>query len=83
MWQNSGVEMLCPIGDHIARGHVVALSNNSNRNVLFGAHANHILDIRYQQELAEDEVTELTAIVTAESMYTLCDLDRNEYLLLD
>ena len=34
-------------------------------------------------EFAGGKITELTANVIAESMYTQCNADRNEYLLLD
>ena len=47
-------------------------------------HTNPILDTSmYQVEFAGDKVTELTANVIAESMYSQCDADKNEYLLLD
>ena len=45
---------------------------------------NLILDTRmYQVEFAGGEVTELTTNIIAESMYTQCDADGNECLLLD
>ena len=45
---------------------------------------NPILDTRmYQVEFAGGKVTELTTNVIAQSMYAQCDVDRNEYLLLD
>ena len=37
----------------------------------------------YQVEFAVGKVTELTTNIIAESMYTLCDADRNKYLILD
>ena len=37
----------------------------------------------YEVEFADGKVTELTANVIAQSMYAQCDLDGNEYLLLD
>ena len=36
-----------------------------------------------QDEFAGGEVMELTANIIAESIYTPCDLEVNEYLLLD
>ena len=48
------------------------------------AHTNPILDTRiYQFEFIGGKVTELTANVISESMYTQYDADGNEYLLLD
>ena len=48
------------------------------------AHTNPILNTRmYQVEFAGGKVTELTTNIIAESMYTQCDADRNEYLLLE
>ena len=45
---------------------------------------NPVIDTRmYKVESAGGEVTELATIVIAESMYTQCDSDGNEYLLLD
>ena len=37
----------------------------------------------YQVEFAGVQDTELTANIIAESMYTQCDADGNQYLLLD
>ena len=45
---------------------------------------NPILDTRlYQVELAGGKLTELMTNVILELMYTQCNVDRNEYLLLD
>ena len=73
-----------PRGGEIARGHVVARSHNTSGNMMGRAHMNPILDTRmYQVEFAGGKVTELTTIIIAESMYTQCDADGNEHLLLD
>ncbi len=48
------------------------------------ANANPILDIRdYVVTFDDGDVTELTANLIAESMYTQCDPDGNQYVLLD
>ena len=79
-----GAEILLPRGDQMARGHVVARSRDTNGNVMERSHTNSILDARmYQVEFTGGEVKELTTNVIAESMYTQCDLEGNEYLLLD
>ena len=45
---------------------------------------NIMLDTRtYQVEFAHGEVMKLSANVFADTMYTQCDADRNEYLHLD
>ena len=73
-----GTEILLPRGDKMARGHVVAHSNNASENMMGRAHMNPILYISmYQVEFIGGEVTELTANVIAEAMYTLCDTEGN------
>ena len=48
------------------------------------SHTNPIFDTRmYQVEFAGGEVTELTVNVIPESMYAQCNLQGNEYILLD
>ena len=43
-----------------------------------------VLDTRmYQVEFAGGKVTTFTTNIIAQSMYTQCDADGNEYLLLD
>ena len=73
-----------PIGNQMARGHVVARSRDTIGNVMGRSHTNPILDTRmYQVEFAGGKVTELTTNVTAKSMYAQCNVDKNEYLLLE
>ena len=68
----------------MGRGHVVNRSHDIIGNVRGRAFANLILDIIfYQSEYAEDEPIEITINDIAESMYTQCDADGNEHLLLD
>ena len=68
----------------MARGHVVAESHDANKNIMGRAHTNQRVDTRmYQVKFAGGKVTELTANIIAESMYTQCYADRNEYSLLD
>ena len=66
-----GAEILLSIGEQMATGHVLAWSYDANGNVMGRAHVNPILDTRiYQVELADGEVTELSANIIAELMYT-------------
>ena len=68
----------------MARGHLVARSQDADENVIGRFHTNSILETRtYQVEFAGSKVRELTANVIAESMYSQCDAKRKEYLLLD
>ena len=77
-----GAEILLPRGNQMARG--LAWHHDANGNILGGAYANPILDTRlYQVEFTGGEATELTTNIIAETMYTQCYADRNEYLLLD
>ena len=77
-------KILLPRGNKMARGHVVARSRDANGNVMDRSHTNIILDMQtYQVEFAGGKVTELTANVITESMYTQCDSDGTEYLPLN
>ena len=55
----TGIEILLPRGDEMARGHVVARSKDANGNVMGRSHTNPILDTRmYQVEFAGGKVIE-------------------------
>ena len=57
---------------------------DANDNPIGRANANPILDTRrYDVEFDDDQVTELTANIIAESMYSQCDPDGNQYVLLN
>ena len=79
-----GAEILLPRGDVMARGHVVARTRDANGNLMGKSHTNPIFNKRtYQVEFAGDEVTKFTTNVIAESVYAKCNLEGNEYLLID
>ena len=62
----------------------VTRSHDATGNVMSRFHSNPILDMRtYQVEFAGGKDTELTVNIIAESMYTQCNSDNNEYLILD
>ena len=68
----------------MARDQVLARSRDTNGNVMGRSNTNPILDTRiYQVIVVGGEVTVLTANIIAESMYTQCNSEGNEYLLLD
>ena len=63
---------------------VVVQSCDASGNIMGKVHMNSIFDTRmYQVEFTRGKVTESTANVIAESMYTQFDAGRNDYLLLD
>ena len=77
-------EILLPGGDKMARGRVVCQKHNANGIPIGRSYQSPILDTCiYEVEFPGREMTELAANVIAESMYTQCDVDRNEYLLLE
>ena len=79
-----GAEILLPRGDQMVKGHVVARSIDDNGNMVGRYHTNPILDTRtYEVEFTGGKVTELIANFIAESIYAHCNLEVNEYLLLD
>jgi hypothetical protein len=77
-------QLAFPRGGELANGRVVSQKRDSDGNPIGRAHNNPILDTRtYNVEFDNGDVTELTANVIAESMYSQCDIEGNQYLLLD
>eukprot|EP01082_Thalassiosira_pseudonana_P005598 g5187.t1 g5187 contig19:120121-121928(-) len=77
-------EVMLPRGDAMQRGRVVKRKRDDNGNIVGTANANPILDTRvYEVMFPDGEVTELAANTIATSMYAQCDVDGNEYLLLE
>eukprot|EP00970_Alexandrium_tamarense_P003116 scaffold471_cov109-Alexandrium_tamarense.AAC.4 len=67
---------MMPRGDGFARGHVMKRKRGIDGEVIGRANTNPILDTRlYEVQFPGGEVTELTANVIAQSMYTQCDAD--------
>ena len=78
------VEIMLPRGDEMAIGRVTKWARDSNRNPLVTANINPILDTHlYIVEFADGYEAELAANVIATNMYAQCDLDGNQYVLLD
>ena len=64
--------------------HIVVQSHDTSGNVMGRAHTNPTLDTRmYHIEFDGVEITKLTANVIVQSIYTQCDADGREHLLLD
>lgn len=77
-------EISFPKGGSMVRGRVISRKRDADGNPMGRAHPNPILDTRvYNVEFDDGDVTELTTNLIAESMYSQCDPDGNQYLLLD
>ena len=63
---------------------MVCQKHDADGNLIGRFTQNPILDVcLYEVEFPGGEMTELAANIIAESMYTQCDVDGNEYLLLE
>jgi hypothetical protein len=77
-------EILFPRGNQMARGRVVSRKQDVSGQPIGRAHSNPILDTRqYNVQFDDGEELELAANMIAESMYSQCDPEGNQYLLLD
>ena len=71
-------------GGTLARGRVIRQKRDANGNPTGRANANPILDTRtYDIEFDDGDVTEFTANMIAQAMYVQCDINGNQYFLLD
>ena len=78
------MELMLPHGDTLERGHVTELKRDHEGNVIGRSNANTILDtLEYEVKFMDEDVTELTANVIAESMYAMCDENGDHILLFD
>jgi len=76
-------EISIPKGGSMARGRVIGRKRDADGNPTGRANPNSILDTRvYNVEFDDGDVTELTANLIAQAMYTQCDADGNQYMLL-
>ena len=76
-------EIMLPRGGTMARGRVLSRKRDRDGNPTGRAHENPILDTRsYIVEFDDGHQTELTANLIAESLYSQCDPDGNQYVLL-
>ena len=81
--QYVGAEVVLPIGDKMMNAKVHGWKRQSDRTLRGKAHSNPILDTRpYEVEFVDSQRTELAANVIAENMFTQCDSEGNQYLLL-
>ena len=77
-------EKLLLRGDRMARGQVVCQKHDADGNPIGRSNQNPILDTcLYDVDFPVGEMTELAANIIAESIYTQCDVEGNEYFLLE
>ena len=82
--QYLNVELMFPLGGEMAQGQVMSRKRDHSGNPIGRAHVNPILDTReYVVKFANGEEAELTANAIAQSMYSQCDPDGNQYVLFD
>jgi len=76
--------LMLPRGNLLACGMVIWKKHNARGDPFGNADSNPILDsCMYCVEFDNGNVCELTGNVIAESMYTSCNADGNEYILFD
>jgi len=79
-----GAEVQMSIGDKVMSGKVQRRKREADGSLKGTAHPNPILDTRtYEVEFPDGQVAEYSANAIAENMYTQCDTEGNQYLLLD
>ncbi len=77
-------ELMLPKGGVFVKGHVTARKRDWDGNPVGRANDNPILDtISYIVNFDDGDQSELTANKIAESLYSQCDPDGNQYVLLD
>ncbi len=82
--QYVGAEVLLPLNGQMTTGKVKRRKRDIDGNIKGTAHQNPILDTRtYEVEFPDGEVAEYAANAIAENMYAQCDLEGNQYLIMD
>ncbi len=77
-------ELMLPKGGVMVKGRVTACKHDQDGNPFGRANDNPILDTRsYTVNFDDDDQTELTANMIAESLYSKCDPDGNQYVLFE
>ena len=85
-WEDQYVnaKILLPRWDKMTKGQVIHWKSDVDGNQMSRSNKNPILDTHlYEVEFPWGESTELVANIIAESMCAQCDVDGNEYLLLE
>jgi Reverse transcriptase (RNA-dependent DNA polymerase) len=82
--QYVGAEVSLPIGDKVMSGKVRGRKRMADGSLIGRSHLNPILDTRtYEVEFPDGQMAELSANVIAQNMYAMCDIEGNQYLLLE
>ena len=77
-------KLLFPRGNDMVRGKVISRKRDANGDPIGRAHDNPMLDTRvYNVEFHDGDIAELTANAIATSMYSQCDPEGNQFMLLD
>jgi hypothetical protein len=76
-------ELMLPKGGVLVQGHVTARKRDRDGNPVGHANDNPILDTRSYTIKFDDDQTELTANMIAESLYSQCNPNGNQYVLLE
>ncbi len=77
-------ELMLPKGGVLVKGCTTARKRDRDGNSVGHANDNPILDTRsYIVDFDDGNQTELTANMIAESLYSQCDPDGNQYVLLE
>lgn len=81
--QYVGAEVTLPIGGRMMNAKVRGRKRMADGSVVGRANANPILDTRtYDVEFPDGQIVEMAANVIAQNMYSMCDEEGNQYLLL-
>ena len=79
-----GAEVSLPHGDSQQTGKVIHQARDQDGELTGTAHNNPILNTRsYQVEFADSQLGEYSANVIAQNMLSQCDLDGNQFLLVE
>src|SRR5947208_102739 len=79
-----GAKVKLPVQGDVLCGHVLKRARSSDSGVTVTKKINPLLDTRkYQVRFSDGQVSEYSANVIAESMYTQCDPSGKEYLLME
>lgn len=82
--QYIGAEVNLPIGGQVLTGRVKERKRDREGNLIGKSHSNPVLDTRtYEVQFPDGQAAEYSANMIAESMFAQCDLEGNQYLLMD
>jgi hypothetical protein len=78
-----GASVTLPIGDRMMSARVRGRKRDADGSLRGKAHSNPILDTRtYEVEFPDGQTAELAANVIAQNMYSMCDTEDNQFMLM-